>query len=178
VTALLLLALLAEPAEMPLGFSLLPPNPVLEPPAPPVECTEDMTDFEPRPTPFEDTMIIPYKGDKKEVLHFRLAPGILLSECGFTKATNIKIEHRRLKLELAALRTLWAFKQAQWTSGEVRYQETIEALQKDLKEANAPSFWEEWDAPIVAAITVVLTVAAIWGTVEIYKAIAPRVTVQ
>lgn len=173
MTALLLLSLLAEPAKMPLGFSLLPPDPVLEPSPPPVECADDMTTFEPRPTPFEGPVTVVQEGPGGQEIRFQLDPGILLSECGFTQATNTRIEARRLRLELAALRALWAFKQDQWGKGEAHYQETVLRLQESLREANSPSFWEEWDAHISAVVAVVLTVAVVWGTVELYKALAP-----
>jgi len=180
-TVALLLALLGSEGnvqEMPLGFRLIAPGEALKPPPEPVACADDMTDFAPVPTPFDDDRVISYAGDDGETTKWTLMPGIVLSECGFVKATNTAIEHRRLKLELASLRVLWEFKTSQWYSAEVNYQQTVSELMGKLKEANQPSFWEEWDAQIVAVVSVVVTVAAIFATVEIYKQLAPQVVVQ
>ena len=59
----LLIALLVAPADKPLGFSLIPPDIELAPPAKKVECAPDMATFEPDPVPVDGDVIIPYKDE-------------------------------------------------------------------------------------------------------------------
>ncbi len=153
-----------------LGFSLMPPKLDLGPPAKSVECAADMLRFSPESVPFDEPKSISYTEDGKKMV-WRLRPGILMSECAFVGVINTKVEHKRLTRENEALKSLEAAQRRQYIKAEESYQETIKALQNDLREANEPSLWEHIDGPVMFGLGVVATGLVVWGSVEVYKAI-------
>lgn len=185
VTAFALLVLVsnssrAQPAKttkakMPLGFSLMPPDMDLSPPAKKVQCEKDMLTFAPDPVPFDGEVSIPYEDEDGNKLQWQLRPGVLLSECGFVHTLNIAIEHKQLKIEIDSLHTMLSIRSQGWEKAEVEYQKTIVALQEDLRKANTPSFWEENDGTIAFTVGIILGVAAgvalVFGAAEIVKAL-------
>jgi hypothetical protein len=128
-----------------------------------------MLTFDPDPVPFDDTVVIPYKDADKKQQHWKLRPGILLSECGFVHVINTAAEHKRLKIEVEALTTLKETRDRQWVKAELGYQDTIVKLQDDLRKANSPSFWETYDGPIMFGAGIVATALVFWGTIELYS---------
>jgi hypothetical protein len=160
---------------MPLGFSLMPPDMDLTPPAKKVRCEKDMLTFGPDPVPFDHNIWIPYEAAGGEKTRWKLRPGVLLSECGFVHMLNIKIEHKQLKIEADSLHTLLSIRSQGWDTAEREYQTTIVKLQDDLRKANQPSLWEENDGTIGLVVGLVLGIGAgiamVFGGIEMVKAL-------
>ncbi len=170
ITSLLIAATLSTP---PLGFSLRPPSLELDPAPKPVECAADMTTFEPSPVPFDDVHIIPYRIEgERQPQHWKVRPGVLLSECGFVGVINTRASAKRLRLEVESLWNLVYARDTAWEKAETNYQDTIVKMMDDLRAANTPSFWEEWDGAIMFGIGILVTAGAVAGTAAIIKALS------
>jgi hypothetical protein len=99
----------------------------LAPPPPPVRCAADMLDYPIELLPFSVKQTFHYReGDAVHPLEMQ--PGYLVSECELMRLTNMKIELKRLKLDLQAVTRLRTREFELWRVAEQRYQRQIDSL--------------------------------------------------
>ncbi len=171
---LIILAAVAADAEKPaLGISLIPPKLDLPAPAEAIACALDMTTFAPYPTPtLAHSMTIVIKPPKgtTPAEKWTLQTGLLVSECEFVKIINMRVEHKRMKLELAILTTLDETREKLWLEAERRYQTRIVEMEEELKEAYEVSLWDEVKTPLFYCLGVLTAVGTMLVVAELMKA--------
>lgn len=167
----LLVAVLLAADPTPLGVSMLPPSidleKYLEPVKPPVPCEPDMTTFEPSPVPLHDIFTVYYNDKAGKKTAWELRPGVLMSECGFVDVINTASDHKRLGRELGVMTQLRIREFELWRQAESQYQVRIVGLEKELAEANTPSFWDEWKGPVMYGLGIATAVAVVVGAASL-----------
>jgi len=165
----------ADRPKLPLGASAVPPAVDVEkflPPAPePVPCEESMTDFVAAPTPLVGDFTIRYRDQDEKPQSWILHQGVLISECEAVKVVNIRTKTKRLQLELGAYKTLRFKERDLWGLAEYEYQIRILGLEKELKDAQEESFWDEWKFEIGIGVGIGISAALVVGAVEIVQAV-------
>lgn len=79
----------------------------LPPASPPVKCAPDMSNFPAYVLPFDTEQVLFYHDlTTFAAREITIRPGYVVSECELLKITNLRMEAKRLRTELAAMRVL------------------------------------------------------------------------
>jgi hypothetical protein len=115
-----------------------------------------MLDYPVRPLPFDSPQMFHY-GEGE----LRLQPGYLVSECELLRLTNMKIELKRLKLDLAAMTRLRSREFELWRTAELKYQNRIDEL--------AAGWWVQNKLYVGVAIGVAAMAVTTWTAAHLVR---------
>jgi len=132
----------------------------LSKPPPPVRCASDMLDYPIELLPFDVKQTFYYR-QGGTVQPLEIPPGYLVSECELMRLTNMKIELKRLKLDLKAVTTLRTREFELWRMAEQRYQRQIDSL--------AAGWWASNKLYVGIAVGVVATSVTMWTSAQLLR---------
>ena len=130
-----------------------------KPPAP-VECAADMLDYPPLALPYNDKQTFFYD-DGDDIKPLEMQPGYLVSECELLRLTNMKIELKRMKLDLQAIRQLRSREFELWRMAEKQYQSQIDRL--------ASGWWARNKFYIGMAVGAATMAATVWTAAQLAR---------
>lgn len=94
----------------------------LPPPPAPIVCSADMLDYPIVVLPFDTPQVLIYQDGAGGIDDVEIPPGYVMSTCELLKITNLKVEAKRLRTELAAMRVLRDKEFALWRLMEQQYE--------------------------------------------------------
>ena len=133
----------------------------LSKPPPSVECAADMLDYPLKLLPFDDKQTFFYdSGEQLEPLEMQ--PGYLVSECELLRMINAKIELKRLRVDLTAIRQLRSREFELWRMAEKQYQRQIDQLA-------APDWWTRNKLLVGIAVGAAAMAVTTWTSAQLLR---------
>jgi hypothetical protein len=137
-------------------------NQFLPPPPEPVVCSSDMLDYPPVVLPFDTPQVLIYRNEAGGIDDVEIPPGYVMSTCELLKITNLKVEAKRLRTELSAMRVLRDKEFALWRLMEQQYE-------TELNRVLNPPWYERHRLAIGIAVGLVATSTVLLTSAQLIR---------